>query len=94
MISLNSSLQSCVAACCSSIFIVGDFDQPEYYIGQLVWHRVKRLTGETLFPVHIVGLSWTGMDWQYVAELPHYHPWFNFYDCEREWIDDSQLEAM
>lgn len=71
-----------------------EFDKPEYYIGQTVLHRIKVRQGDILYPVKVVGLSWTGMDWQYAVTLPKVHPWFEVDDNEREWVDDQELEAM
>lgn len=94
MISFNSSLQSCVAARCNALLIIGDFDQPEYHIGQLVWHCIKRPTGETLYPVQIVGICWSGLYWEYCVVLPEHHPWFQFNDSDYEWVSSDVLEAM
>lgn len=71
-----------------------EFDKPEYFIGQTVLHKTKVKQGEILYPVRVVGLSWTGMDWQYSVALPEDHPWFKVDDNEREWVDDRELEPM
>jgi hypothetical protein len=95
MLPLSSLFKDCAAPCCSySLQIIGDFDQPEYYIGQLVMHCIKRCNGEILHPVRILGVFWTGMDWQYAVSLPEHHPWFEFDDREVEWLDDHELEAL
>jgi hypothetical protein len=74
--------------------ITKEFDKPEYFIGQTVLHKTKVKQGEILYPVTVVGLSWTGMDWQYSVSLPEDHPWFKPDDNEREWVDDRELEPM
>lgn len=95
MLPLSSSLQDCAAPCCSySLQIIGEFSQPEYYIGQLVLHRIKRPNGEILHPVQILGVFWTGLDWQYAVSYPPDHPHFQIDDGEFDWIDDWQLELM
>jgi len=94
MISLNTSFQGCVAACCTALPIIGDFYQPEYHIGQLVLHRICRPAGETLYPVHVIGVFWSGFDWQYAVELSQYHPWFEVNDREVEWVDFNELQLM
>ncbi|MEH2399668.1 hypothetical protein [Nostoc sp.] len=71
-----------------------EFDKPEYYIGQTVLHKIKVRQGEILYPVTVLGLSWTGMDWQYQVSLPEDHPWFQVDDNELEWVDDRELEPM
>ncbi|MDZ8227098.1 hypothetical protein [Nostoc sp. ChiVER01] len=71
-----------------------EFSKPEYYIGQTVLHKTKVKHGEILYPVTVLGLSWTGMDWQYMVSLPEDHPWFEVDDNEREWVDDRELEPM
>ncbi|MDZ8260636.1 hypothetical protein [Nostoc sp. ChiQUE01b] len=71
-----------------------EFSKPEYYIGQTVLHKIKVKQGEILYPVTVLGLSWTGMDWQYSVSLPEDHPWFEPDDNEREWVDDHELELM
>ena len=87
--------------CCSAnalkfwyLQIIKTYDKPEYYIGQTVLHRIKVRQGEILHPVEVIGISWTGMDWQYSVSLPENHPWFEVDDNEREWVDDQELEAM
>ncbi|ODG97886.1 hypothetical protein A4S05_11550 [Nostoc sp. KVJ20] len=74
--------------------ITKEFDKPEYFIGQTVLHKTKVKQGEILYPVMVVGLSWTGMDWQYRVSLPEDHPWFEVGDNESEWVDDGELEPM
>jgi hypothetical protein len=71
-----------------------NYDKPEYYIGQTVLHKIKVKQGEIMYPVTVVGLSWTGMDWQYSVSLAKDHPWFETDDNEREWVDDRELEPM
>ncbi|MHC5756124.1 MAG: hypothetical protein ACYTXF_37010 [Nostoc sp.] len=74
--------------------ITKEFDKPEYFIGQTVLHKTKVKQGEILYPVMVLGLCWTGMDWQYDVSLPEDHPWFKPDDNEREWVDDRELEPM
>jgi len=74
--------------------ITKEFDKPEYFIGQTVLHKTKVKQGEILYPVTVLGLSWTGMDWQYSISLPEDHPWFEPDDNEREWVDDRELEPI
>ncbi|MEH2262413.1 hypothetical protein [Nostoc sp.] len=71
-----------------------EFSKPEYYIGQTVLHKTRVRQGEILCPVTVLGLSWTGMDWQYRVSLPEDHPWFEVDDRESEWVDDRELEPM
>lgn len=71
-----------------------DFDKPKYFIGQTVLHKIQVRQGEILHPVELIGISWTGIDWQYSAKLPDDHPWFRFEDNEVEWLDEHQIEAM
>ena len=56
--------------------ITKEFDKPEYYIGQTVLHKMRVRQGEILHPVTVVGLKWTGIDWEYAVELPENHPQF------------------
>lgn len=74
--------------------IAKEFDKPEYFIGQTVLHRIKVRQGEILYPVDVIGIFWTGMDWQYAVSLPEEHPWFEVDDREVEWVDDHELEPM
>jgi len=76
------------------LHVTKEFDKPEYYIGQTVLHKVKVRQGEILYAVTVLGLSWTGMDWQYNVSLPENHPWFEVCDNEREWVDDRELEPI
>ncbi|MEH1786455.1 MAG: hypothetical protein V7L23_12925 [Nostoc sp.] len=71
-----------------------EFSKPEYYIGQTVLHKTKVKQGEILYPVTVLGLFWTGMDWEYIVALPEDHPWFEIDDRELEWVDDWELEPM
>jgi len=74
--------------------ITKEFDKPEYFIGQTVLHRIKVRQGEILHPVEVIGIFWTGMDWQYGVSLPEEHPWFEVDDREVEWVDDHEVEPM
>lgn len=73
-----------------------EFDrQPEYHLGQTVFHKIQRTGGEILHPAKIVGLYWDGIDWVYSIDLPPEHPQFQVEDCE--WLSEVshwQLEAM
>jgi hypothetical protein len=71
-----------------------EFDQPEYYIGQQVLHRIRVRGGEILHPVEVIGLHWTGVDWSYGVLFPEDHPEFEDEDNEWAWVDWHQLEAM
>jgi hypothetical protein len=74
--------------------ITKEFDKPEYFIGQTVLHKMKVRQGEILHPVTVVGLHWTGIDWEYAVEFPEDHPLFELE--ENEWADLAhwQLEPM
>lgn len=74
--------------------ITKEFHKPEYFIGQRVLHRMKVRQGEILYPVRVLGLTWTGIDWEYFVELPKYHPWFKAEDREVEWLNDWLIEPM
>jgi hypothetical protein len=74
--------------------ITKEFDKPEYFIGQTVLHRIKVRQGEILHPVEVIGIFWTGIDWQYGVSLPEEHPWFEVDDREVEWVDDHEVEPM
>lgn len=70
------------------------FDKPEYFIGQRVFHRMKVRQGEILHPVTVLGLRWTGIDWEYAVGFPEDHPLFELEN--NEWADLAhwQLEPM
>ncbi|WP_138506716.1 hypothetical protein [Nostoc sp. PA-18-2419] len=70
------------------------FSKPEYYIGQTVLHKMKVKQGEILHPVEVIGICWTGRDWQYAVELPEDHPWYQVNNYETEWFDNFQVELM
>ena len=95
MLSLNSLLEQ---SFCSQDFwqlpVTKEFDQPEYYIGQTVFHLMKVEQGEILHPVTVHGVAWTGVDWEYLVELPPSHPRFKKEDREWDWLGDYELEAM
>lgn len=57
-----------------------DFYHPEYCIGQAVLHRIKVTSGEILHPVIVIGLFWTGDDWEYEVLYPPEHP---------EWVEEN-----
>jgi hypothetical protein len=70
------------------------FDKPGYYIGQTVLHKMKVRQGEILHPVEVIGIFWTGIDWQYAVSLPEDHPYFEVDEREDEWLDDYEVEPM
>jgi hypothetical protein len=41
--------------------------------------------------VDVLGVAWTGMDWQYMVDLPVSHPWFKADNYETEWVDSKDL---
>lgn len=97
MIAVNAPVSGCLNANALDFWhlrISKNFDQPEYYIGQTVLHRMKVKQGEILHPVKVVGISWTGVDWQYAVKLPREHPCFEVDDNEREWLDSHEVEPM
>ncbi len=77
-----------------SMPIATDFSKPEYYIGQYVLHKVKVPTGEILYPVRIIGVFWTGENWEYSIELPCYHRFYVYEDKEIDWTEEYFLESM
>ncbi|WP_375449144.1 hypothetical protein [uncultured Nostoc sp.] len=74
--------------------ITREFDKPEYFLGQTVLHKIKVRQGEILHPVTVLGLRWSGVDWNYFVELPENHPWFEVENREFEWLDHWQVEPM
>ena len=97
MISLTGELN---LACSRSAFwnlpetdFFSDFYQPAYYIGQTVLHRMKVEGGEILHPVKVMGIRWTGMDWEYEVLFPPDHP-----ECQEditgELLEDWQIEQI
>lgn len=74
--------------------ITKDFPQPKYYIGQTVLHVINAPLGEILHPVKIVGIIWTGCNWEYELDLPDNHPDFAYYEDEVIWELESKLEAI
>lgn len=68
------------------------FTLPQYYIGQVVLHQIKRPNGEILHPVVVIGISWTGSDWQYGVQFPEDHPQYQPGDIEADWVDEWQIE--
>jgi hypothetical protein len=71
--------------------VARDFSKPKYYIGQLVVHVVKIHDTEYRIHVDVLGLAWTGMDWQYMIEMPEYHPFFRPNESDWHWVDDKEL---
>lgn len=96
MLSLNPCCQLKHTDCENSWYlpVTKDFHKPEYYIGQVVWHVMKIPQGEILHPVTITGIYWTGIDWEYNAELPTNHPQFDDENYASEWLATWQLESM
>lgn len=70
------------------------FDKPEYYIGQMVFHRIKVARGEILHPVTVVGVRWNGYDWSYAILLPDNHPQFVPDDHGWDEVESRLLEPM
>lgn len=71
--------------------VAKDFSKPEYYIGQTVMHCCQLQDKQFCVYVDVMGISWTGMDWQYLVELPESHPYFKPDDYESEWVDSKDL---
>jgi len=95
MLPFSSLFQACAASSCSySLEIIEKFGQPEYYIGQLVLHRMKRCNGEILYPVQVFGLMFTLVNWDYAVSLPSDHPQFIDEDSEWVWLESWLLEPM
>jgi hypothetical protein len=96
MLSLNTAPGLCVND--SEDFwllrVSKDFDQPEYFIGQTVWHRMKHPAGEILHPVEVIGLWWNGLDWNYIVSLPEDHPQFVPENNQVIEVEDWQIEEM
>lgn len=74
--------------------IIKNYDNPEYYIGETVLHRMKHPQGEILHPVTVFGMLWTGVNWEYAVQFPKNHPRFKPEDSEWDWLEDYQIEAM
>lgn len=71
--------------------VARDFSKPKYYIGQTVVHVVKRPNIEYRIHVDVLGLAWSGSDWQYMIEMPEYHPFFKPDQSDWDWVDDNEL---
>jgi hypothetical protein len=71
-----------------------NYDKPEYYIGQTVLHKMKVRQGEILHPVTVIGLFWSGLDWEYAVQLPEDHPQFELENHEWDFLNDWLLEPM
>lgn len=74
--------------------VTKEFEQPKYYIGQIVLHIIKQEKGEILHPVKIIGIFWTGGKWEYAINLPKEHPEFQEEEDEVTLVNDWNLEAM
>ena len=70
------------------------FYHPEYFIGQTILHRIKVTGGEILHPVTIIGLYWTGTDWEYEALLPTDHPQFVPEDEITKFLASWNIESI
>ena len=70
------------------------FKKPEYYIGQTVLQIIPVRQGQILHPVRVIGLSWTGIDWEYFVELPKNHPLFEPGEGGAEWVNHWLIEPM
>jgi hypothetical protein len=71
--------------------VAKDFIKPEYYIGQTVMHCCQLKDKQFCVCVDVLGVAWTGMDWQYMVDLPVSHPYFKADDYETEWVDSKDL---
>lgn len=90
-----------ISGCCSAnafdfwhLRIIKTYGKPEYFIGQTVLHRIEVRQGEILHPVEVIGISWTGNDWQYDVSFPKDHPWFEVGEHEAEWVDVDEIEPI
>jgi hypothetical protein len=72
--------------------VAKDFPKPEYHIGQTVMHCCVLQDKQVCVYVDVLGISWTGMDWQYLIDLPTSHPYFKPDDYETEWVDSKELK--
>lgn len=73
------------------LWVAKDFTKPEYYIGQTVMHCCQLQNKQFCVYVDVLGIAWTGMDWQYLIDLPKSHPLFKADDCESDWVDSKEL---
>lgn len=85
--------------CCNAfdfwhLRITKAFDQPEFYIGETVLHRINVSQGEILHPVKVIGLYWCGIGWIYCVQFPKNHPQFKPEDNEWGEFEEHQLEPM
>lgn len=71
--------------------VAKDFTKPEYYIGQTVILQATIVQKEVRAYVEVLGISWTGMGWEYLVELPENHPWFTPDDVEWVWVGSREL---
>ena len=72
--------------------VAKDFTKPEYYIGQTVMHCYQLRDKQFRVYVDVLGIAWTGMDWQYLINLPKSHPLFKRDDRECEWVNSKELK--
>jgi hypothetical protein len=73
--------------------IARDFSKPKYYIGQTVLHRAVVVNREVFAHVDVLGISWTGHDWQYLVNFPSNHPWWRP-DEDMQWVDSKELSTV
>jgi hypothetical protein len=72
--------------------VAKDFTKPEYYFGQTVMHCCQLIDKQVFVYVDVLGIAYTGIDWQYMVNLPTAHPWFKPGDRETEWVDSKELK--
>ena len=70
------------------------FYHPEYFIGQIVLHKMRTYKGEILHSVVVIGLYWTGLDWEYEVLLPPDHPQFVPEDNAAIFLSNWNLEPI
>ena len=90
-----------LGSCCNAnafkfwhLRIIKTYNKPEYYIGQTVFHLIKVRQGEILHPVTVIGLRWTGRDWEYAVQLPKDHPQFEPENHEWDELNHWLIEPM
>lgn len=74
--------------------IAKNFSKPDYYIGQTVLHRAKIFEREVFAHVDVLGISWTGCDWQYLVGFPSNHPWCWGPNEDIQWVDSHELSPV
>lgn len=72
--------------------VAKDFSRPKYYIGQTIIHVVGLQGRTSEFLVDVIGISWTGEQWQYQIELPDCHPFYDKFDQRVDWVESNVLK--